>query len=527
VADHKESEFMARQKKRTAQKEAPPKPDYKKYIILVLLIFASIMTVVNFNTSLSVSGDNAEFIILGRSLAAGHGMTLMSDPESPVMTKFPFGFPLLIALVHTVVPNSLFALKLMVAGLFVVAIFGIYRAFASVFDPYLSALVSGATCLSVHATMYSSQVMSEMPYLLFSAVGIYSVQKSVAEPTNRNLGITVLCLISAYYIRSITVTLIAATIVVFLLHRLWRAAATIAIGTSLLALPWIIRNSLIGGPTYASAWLWRNNPYRPELGKIDMVGFVNRVIYNVSKYVGSEMPRLFVPTWYDSEFLTSPGVAPLGAVVGAILVVLTVASLIRWIRNKHVIGVYLLFYLGICLIWPQAWTDIRLLLPILPLILLGVAQSFESMIRAARAKNIAVVPIVLIVICCAISIKSNVGAMYARATRVGYDLNWDAFFNAAEWVKNHTEPDAIITCRKPLLLSVISGRKTINYPFTNDTAVILASMDRPGADYVIVSRISTTETRFLLPAIKAYPERFELVADQRAGFGIYRVKPKR
>ncbi len=50
-----------------------------------------------FDPKLSLSGDNAEFITLARSVAAGHGLKYINDPTRPVSSKYPFGLPLMLA----------------------------------------------------------------------------------------------------------------------------------------------------------------------------------------------------------------------------------------------------------------------------------------------------------------------------------------------------------------------------------------------------------------------------------------------
>ncbi|MCY3788446.1 MAG: hypothetical protein OXH63_06620, partial [Gemmatimonadetes bacterium] len=50
-----------------------------------------------FDAKLSLSGDNAEFITLTRSLAQGEGLLHINSPDPKPATKYPFGFPLLLA----------------------------------------------------------------------------------------------------------------------------------------------------------------------------------------------------------------------------------------------------------------------------------------------------------------------------------------------------------------------------------------------------------------------------------------------
>ena len=58
---------------------------------------AVLLSLWTFDAKLSLSGDNTEFVTLARSMAAGDGLTYTNLPEPRTATKYPFGFPLLLA----------------------------------------------------------------------------------------------------------------------------------------------------------------------------------------------------------------------------------------------------------------------------------------------------------------------------------------------------------------------------------------------------------------------------------------------
>ncbi len=66
--------------------------------IPLLVIAASLgLGVWTFDSKLSLSGDNAAFIIQARSLAQGQGLSHINSPDPRPSTQVPFGFPLLLA----------------------------------------------------------------------------------------------------------------------------------------------------------------------------------------------------------------------------------------------------------------------------------------------------------------------------------------------------------------------------------------------------------------------------------------------
>ncbi|SVD00994.1 uncharacterized protein METZ01_LOCUS353848, partial [marine metagenome] len=60
-------------------------------------LLALLLSAWTFDAKLSISGDNAEFITLSRSLASGQGLSYVNLPEPQMATKFPPVFPLMLA----------------------------------------------------------------------------------------------------------------------------------------------------------------------------------------------------------------------------------------------------------------------------------------------------------------------------------------------------------------------------------------------------------------------------------------------
>jgi len=81
-------------------------------IFLGLTVAAALLWWAHYNPAVAMYGDNADFILLGRELASG-----ASGPPS----RYPIGFPALLAAVHLVAPAKLWACKALV-GLFYVAV---------------------------------------------------------------------------------------------------------------------------------------------------------------------------------------------------------------------------------------------------------------------------------------------------------------------------------------------------------------------------------------------------------------------
>jgi len=80
-------------------------------VFLSALVLAYLM----FNPLLSLSGDNAEFIILARSIEAGEGMTYTHLPVPRPSTKYPPILPYLLSPVS----HSITAMKMVIGAFYV------------------------------------------------------------------------------------------------------------------------------------------------------------------------------------------------------------------------------------------------------------------------------------------------------------------------------------------------------------------------------------------------------------------------
>ena len=76
------------------------------YYVLIIVFTALVVGIICFDTNLYVSGDNAIYINLGKGIAEGKGMQ--------GHTQYPFGFPLMLAIVQIISGDSLLAQKILV-----------------------------------------------------------------------------------------------------------------------------------------------------------------------------------------------------------------------------------------------------------------------------------------------------------------------------------------------------------------------------------------------------------------------------
>ena len=472
----------------------------KPYFLPALGLCGLLMGILLFDANLSLTGDNAQFINLGRSLAEGYGLSETIEGEPIPHTKYPFGFPLLLAIVHILFPGNLIALKSLIVLLYAISIPLTYLLIRRFADPPLSLGVSALCLVSPPLLDYSHQIMSEIPFLLCSLVALLLLHRAQKSSTLSSLALAIIAIIAAYYIRSAGIILIGTGILYFALHKKWKEAGLIAAGSFLLALPWQIRNASLGGTPYIQQLL-SINPYRPEEGMLTLTTLTERILANLELYGLKIIPYILLPSSIDTHYF-----------VGAVFSALILYGLIAGLIKRHLLIVYLTCYLILYILWPYVWSDTRFLVPAIPIFFYAILTSMDELLRLlARAlkKTSSRAGIVLFFL---FLLGSNIYETNNLAEYTGQlSPEWSNYFIAAEWIKDNTEPDAKIACRKPYLLNAIASRKATGYAWKAPDQVI-AEFEQKGIDIVVVDQIGFRSTpEFLVPAIQAHENRFKVL----------------
>ena len=475
-----------------------------------------------FDSKLSLSGDNAEFIVLARSLAQGEGLSYIHSPESGPATKYPFGFPLLLAPLAWAFPDDWVPMKALVLALFALGMGVLYQLARERVGvgPGLAvvalSLMAGRSYLTHDAAgmafgpmllHFSHQVMSEVPYLTFSLLALWLVDRGVRRQglwgNWRFLG-GVACAIWACCIRTSGIALVAAVACHLLLRRDFRRCLFFVGATFLCLLPWTLRNQAVGGGGVYFKQLFMVNPYYPEQGWLDLPGLLERFIGHSDRYLRG-WPEILVPSFGGTDTILHP--APL-----LVIVLAAAATVICIRRGEHLLLLYVAFSMGMLLLW--FWPSDRFLVPLSPVVvLLGVWTILQVRDRLAaygRAEHYAGRLVVWGCLAAWVITHAEGVERLADYADDEYPPNWQRYYEAGKWLEANSHEEAIVACRKGLWMHIVSGRRTTGFPFDGPAAV-LAHMEREGVDYVVVESLGFRQTAdFLGPAIREYADRFRV-----------------
>ncbi len=338
-------------------------------LLLGLAITAFLLAAWTFDPKLALSGDNTEFMTLARSLVQGQGLSYISLPEPKPATKYPFGFPLMLAPLEWLAPGNWAAMNWLVVLFFAGSIPVIYLLAREALGR-LPALLVALWCATLPALLdYGHQVMSEVPYLFFSLLSLWLIERSLPQlDLRRNYCFMAgfACMMWAYYLRGVGLVLVVAVFLYLLLSRHYRHALILGGGAFLLALPWSLRNRALGDEGSYFKHLVMVNPYYPERGTLDLAGIVSRVVENTGMYLSYIVPDMFLP------FGETPGT--ILNLTSLVLIVTATWAAVLCIRQKNhlLLLTYSALYLGTVLVWPEQWAADRFLVPIAPVLIFFV-----------------------------------------------------------------------------------------------------------------------------------------------------------
>ncbi len=507
------------------------------HVVLGLLLY---------DPTLFTGGDNAGYMILGDALRSGRGYLDLHLPETPLHTKYPPGYPAALAVIGLV--GGLQASKLFSLACTAAAVWLLYRTGRNLFSERVALCASFLFAVNPVLLEYSHWVLSEAFFVgvVLLAVAAYAglpegtdeeaapgpgatdgsgaagggegdrpllERLRALPPASWPLGLG--AALFAFLVRTAGLPLLLALLGFHALRREWRRLAVSAALVAGVAGGWIVYGQLAGASEGYLNELLLRNPYDPSAGTVGLAGLVERGAVNLWTYVSAVLPGALT-----GQRLQGDAGGPLTTLLG---VAVSGLALSGWLaRGRERIGVAELFtflYVGLIAVWPEVWTDRRFLLPVLPLLLLYATGAVDRVARrlevpgrswlAAAAAALLALPALH-----SAGTRAPERVRCLRAYAEGSPCMaapWSSFLDAARWSRDNLPSGSTVVNRKPRIFYWISGHRGRVYRYTDEPELLLRDLDEAGADYVVVDQVSGTTARYLVPAVRANPERFEVI----------------
>jgi len=454
----------------------------------------------------------------------GKGYRDIYKPGEPIHTLYPFGYPLLLVPVMAVFKGSYVALKmlslLLGAGSVIVA-------FLLLRDDHPAPVVwsvSGLFAISPLLLEYSHWILSDVPFLFFSLLGLLLAKRSDTDSKliSPVFLACLVCIAFVYFIRPVGAALILGFLLhLFLRKKHKRGLIALAVFGMLLA-PWAVRNAKASGGEGYIAPMVLKDPYDATSGMIGVKDLIERVGSNAETYFLVAFPKNVVTShrriWPFPRRSWDMYVA--GFAISALVLAGFAADFGGRMGLTHY---YLIFFVGTLLVWPEVWATDRFILPVVPFLLLYFLLGGLLLFRKATAPTRRKVGLVVVTVLALGSLHlvargapGNLQLIreYSGGNRfAGYTADWINFYETAAYASRFTPSDAVFMVRKPGLFYLFADRKCVAYPFTPEKDAIMAAMDEYGVSYVVVDAFAWTQTtlKYLVPALVAHEEDFAIV----------------
>ncbi|NNM31704.1 MAG: hypothetical protein HKO53_01475 [Gemmatimonadetes bacterium] len=475
----------------------------------------------SFLTAVHTGGDNAAYLSLATSLVEEGRYVELWHPGTPPHTKYPPAYPLVLAAAMVLGVKTFTAFKLLSLAFTTAATGFCYlwlRRLHSVPFALGAASLFGASSAVLNASHW---ILSD-PMFLALTLGAFWLISPRLDPragpetwdrelvSSRRVWAGMAMVLAAYFTRSAGLPLVLAVAVWLIRRRRFRPLAIYGLVFAVPALFWWLRDARTGHD-YVSEF-WMVNPYAPDLGQIGPGGLLLRVADNLWQYVTEYMPE---------------GLTGLGGTTGLALgVALGALAVYGWARRmRHHAGVpewFALIYSALILVWPAVWSGDRFALPLFPLALVyageGLAVLVDTFLEGRERWFLAGAGSLLAVLM-GLSWFGKVGPSHECRERVDvagpwgcYGQNVRDFAATAHWAGEHLDPEAVVASRKPRLFYLMSGRRSVTYPFTTDGVALLRQADSLGVSYVVRDNWDRATRAYVDPALARHPERFCVAA---------------
>jgi len=456
----------------------------EKNLVFLSMIMCTITCVLLFDTKVSLSGDDCDYILAAREFwnnftYPGHHAPLYPIILSPFVGLF--GVKLLL-------------LKSLSAIFIVASIWLFYKSFQHVIPAII--LMPSLILLSInpYVMFFASYTYSEPLFMLMQALFFYFFSKyfwknnqeySIKKDWKKYL-VLVLVIMGMGLTRTIGFCVIGVIILYFILERRWKDLAyttgvfTIIFSIFYFSKPLIWPNS---SSVQTFEALLAINPYNIELGMEDIPGLISRIIENSHIYLSC---FLYKYLGFRSSSDIPLDNMPVLSILTYALFIICLFSVFK--KNKPLIFVGL--YAGILIfasfiLLHVIWAQDRMIMVYYPYILLFLIGGLYYLFVKKTFSKFSLLYILILaslLIGTGIHTKNriNKNLPILQQNILGNDLygltpDWENFIKMSRWANNNLDNNAVIASRKPTISYVYTNRSfhgIYNVPVVNINDVI-------------------------------------------------------
>ena len=491
-----------------------------KSMIYLLILGITFIILYNYiyDNKIFLGGDNAVYYITGCALAEGQGYTNIHTPDMSPANHFPPGYPFIISIIVRLFGENMSIVRYANGVLLFTSIVMLFLIIKELTKNINLAFASSLIVLfNAHLLQFSTIEMSEIPFTFFSLLSVwcfiktYNIGETLKQPY---FWILVASIIVSFYIRSLGITLLGSTLIIFTLNKRWLQVIVLTLCFIIAYAPWYNRSEKLGGNVY-SKQIQMINPYQPELGNMKISDYPKRFIENANRYLALEINSAF-SGYYVLDYQSSS--SWINYVLSILLLIITGIGIFTLKNFKWFIFILISGTLLILMFWPPVWTGIRFILPIIPLLLFlsitGVLFIIRKLSKRLSENKIYWNKAPLFCLFLIPYFSPNISQLNQNA-KSNYPESFADYFELALWCNENLPENAIICTRKPELFYLYAHRKVNGYPFIDNTNDFFSYLKNEHITHVVADDLGfKSMNKYMVPAINNNLENFRKIKSQ-------------
>jgi hypothetical protein len=397
---------------------------------------------------------------------------------------------------------KIFILKLISLVLISFHFYWFYKTFQGKIPSYILLLTLAIIAVNANILIYASLTYSEAIYFTLQIICIFFVFKIIEKLRQNDTLIKLwkewltlgLFMFLMAITRNIGIVMIISVVIFFLIFRNWMASIFALVPYLFYQLLFLIYKNSVWkinkiGTENQFDLLVLKNPYKPSLGKEDLLGYIYRFFENANQYISNNLLSFIGIKTYPNLIL--------GVIITVALTLIFLICLRKYIKNNQFfsfIGIYLIIALCATFISLQVfWNQDRLILIYFPLILVFLLYGLHEAIKSSKNSILNLLPIVaglliiiLVLVNTLIKIKENLPILAKNLSGdiyYGFTEDWRNYLKLSEWCGSNLPRSANVGCRKPNM-SFIYGKGPeyigiYQFPEINVDSFLLAAKAKP------------------------------------------------
>jgi len=491
------------------------------FIFLFLFLYVSAIS-----PYWKISPDSTSYISGARSIIAGEGYKERGRPVSlyPPMTSIIF------SICFSLPFNNYLVLNFVVTMCLFFSLFLIFILFKKEIGNLKSLLIVLLSLGSIYLFKESIRLLSDIFFMFFSVAAVVIAKRSSENEEKIGNYLLLSILVLAACMTRLTGIDLALSILIYgsvcVFKRNKKGHYWIFIFGTLISILFVVlweyRNARIGYSYVGIFFSEQNGILEPNT----MVSVIRDFLFNLNRNA-TLVTRLLTNEMASKKLLIY---YPLHVMILSLLLLGLAISLIK---KPSVLSIYVCIYL---LHFFLLSTDrMRYLIAILPFLFYFVLIGIEHIIKKSGGflKNFLIkLGYFILSIYIFVYLINGINVMRWKITKehnspfgaylIKYERNYD-LQKLALWLKDNLSEKETYTCMHPSMVDIITERKGCYFPITSDKSKILEHIDKKHIDYVLIDKKKPIVQKYLIPVIETYPDRFELIKDEKNA-SLYKIK---